>query len=107
MELAENGELKKETEGFLIATQDQTLRINAFKAKIDKVTEDSKCRLCQKKDETVDQLISSCSKIAQTDYRERHNKLSSFNATLESVQEIPSTYIRKMVETQCRESAAK
>ena len=102
-----NGELKKETEGFLIAAQDQALRTNAIKAKIDKVTEDSKCRLCKEKDETIDYLISSCSKIAQTDYKERHNKVASMLATLESVQKIPSTCIRKMVGTQCRESAAK
>ena len=70
-----NGELKKETEGFLIAAQDQALRTNAIKAKIDKVPEDSKCRLCKEKNETTDHLISSCSKIAQTDYKERHNKV--------------------------------
>ena len=62
-----NGELKKETEGFLIAAQDQALRTYAIKAKIDKVTEDSKCRLCKEKDETIDHLFSACSKIAQTD----------------------------------------
>ena len=72
-----NGELKKETESFLIAAQDQALRTNAIKAKIDKVTEDSKCRLCKGKDETIDHLISSCSKIAQIYYKERHNKLAS------------------------------
>ena len=27
--------------------------------------------------ETVDHLVSSCSKIAQTDYKERHNKVAS------------------------------
>ena len=73
-----NGELKKETEGFLIAAQDQVLRTNAIKAKIDKVTEDSKCRLCKEKDETIDHLISSCSKIAQTDYKERHNSFQCY-----------------------------
>ena len=72
-----NGELKKETEGFLITAQDQALRTNAIKAKIDKVTEDSKCRSCKEKDETIDHLISSCSKIAQTDYKVRHNKVAS------------------------------
>ena len=59
-----NGELKKETEGFLLAAHDQALRTNAIKAKIDKVTEDSKCRLCKEKDETINHLISSFSKIA-------------------------------------------
>ena len=77
MELAENDELKKETVGFLIAAQLQALRTNDFKAKIDKVTEDSKCQLCKKKDETMDHLISSCSEIAQTDYKKRHNTVAS------------------------------
>lgn len=72
-----NGDLKKETEGFLLAAQDQALRTNAIKAKIDKTTDNSKCRLCKEKDETVDHLVSACSKIAQTDYKERHNKVAS------------------------------
>ena len=38
---------------------------------------DSKCRLCKEKEETVDHLVSTCSKIAQTDYKERHNKVAS------------------------------
>jgi hypothetical protein len=72
-----NGDMKKETEGFLLAAQDQALRTNTIKAKIDKTTDDSKCRLCKEKEETVDHLVSACSKIAQTDYKERHNKVAS------------------------------
>ena len=72
-----NGELKKETEGFILAAQDQALRTKAICAKIDKTSTDSKCRLCKEKDETVDHLVSACSKIAQTDYKERHNKVAT------------------------------
>ena len=60
-----NGELKKETEGFIIAAQDQALRTNAIKTKIDKTANDSKCRM-RKEEETVDHLVSACSKFAQT-----------------------------------------
>ena len=67
----------KETEGFLIAAQDQALCTNTIKAKIDKVTEGSECRLCKERDETIDYLISSCCKIAQTNYKERLNKVAS------------------------------
>ena len=72
-----NGELKKEIGGFIIAAQDQALRTNAIKTKIDKTANDSKCRLCKEKEETVDHLVSACSKIAQTDYKERHKKVAS------------------------------
>ena len=69
-------ELKKETEGFLKATQDQALHINDIKVKINKVTEDSKCRLCKEKKDKTEHLISVCSEIAHTDYKERHNKVA-------------------------------
>ena len=71
-----HGELKKETEGLIIAAQDQSLRTNAIKCKIDNTSDNSKCRLCGDREETVDHLVSSCSKIAQTDYKERHNKVA-------------------------------
>ena len=73
-----NGDLKKETEGFLLAAQDQALRTKAIKDKIDKTTMIySKCRLCKKKEVTADYLVSAYNKIAQTDYKERHNKVAS------------------------------
>ena len=58
-----NGYLKKETKGFIMATQDKT-------------SSDSKYRLCKVKEETIYHLISSCSKIAQTDYKERHDRVA-------------------------------
>ena len=72
-----NGELKKKNRRFPNNAQDQALHTNAIKAKIDKVTGDSKCRLCKEKDETINHLITSCSKITQTDYKERHNITAS------------------------------
>ena len=36
-----------------------------------------KCRLWKEKDETIDHLISLCSKIAQTYFKECHNKVAS------------------------------
>ena len=67
----------KETEGFIMAAQDQALRTNAIKTKIDKTVNDSKCRLCNEKEEIVDHVVSICSKIAQTDFKERPNKVAS------------------------------
>ena len=60
-----------------MAAQDQTIRTNAIKARIDMTSADSKCRLCKVKEEAIVHLMSSCSKIAQTDYKERHDKVAS------------------------------
>ena len=62
-------------EGFIIAAQNQAIRTNAIKARIDKTSSDGKCLLC--KEEAIDHLVSSCSKLAQTDFKERHDKVVS------------------------------
>ena len=72
-----NGRLKKETEGMIVAAQDQVLSTNAIKVKIYKQKGSPMCRLCGLKEETVDHLVSSCSKIAQTDYKGRHDRVAT------------------------------
>ena len=71
------GRLKKETEGLLIAAQDQALSTNAIKANIYKLKISPMCRLCGTKEETVDHLVSCCSTIAQTDYKGRHDRVAA------------------------------
>ena len=68
--------LKRETESFLIAAQDNAIRTNHIKARIDKMQQNSKCRLCGDRDETINHIISECSKLAQKEYEERHDCLS-------------------------------
>jgi len=60
-----SGNPKKETEGFLTAAQDQALRTNVIKVKMDKQEDDVKCRMCKDMEETVAHLTSECSKLAQ------------------------------------------
>ena len=60
-----------------MAAQDQAIRTNAIKARIDKTPSDSKCRLCKVKENAIDHLVSRCRKIAQTDYLERHDKVAT------------------------------
>ena len=71
------GTLKRETESLIVAAQDQALRTNYRKAKIEKSGGDPKCRLCKERDETVSHLVSECSKIAQTEYKKRHDKVAA------------------------------
>ena len=70
------GELKKETESLITVAQDQALRTNAVKAKIDKTRVDSKCRMCLNTDETVGHVVCECSKLAQRDYKARHDSVA-------------------------------
>ena len=53
-----DGELKKETEGLMMAAQTQSLRTNTIRANIDKTQEDSKCRMCKQEEETVSHIVS-------------------------------------------------
>ena len=58
------GELKKETEGLIVAAQDQALRTNAVKARIENQNVSSKCRMCGSHDETVQPILCSCCRLA-------------------------------------------
>ena len=67
------GNLKRETEPLLIAAQDNAIRTNHIKARTDKTQQNSKCRLCGDRDETINHIISECSKLAQKEYKARHD----------------------------------
>ena len=67
------GNLKRETESLLIAVQDNAIRTDHIKAKIDKTQQKSKCRLCGNRDEMTNDIISECSKLAQKEYKVRHD----------------------------------
>ena len=56
-----------------IAAQDNAIRTNHIKVRIDKTQQNSKCRLCGGRDETINHIISECSKLAQKEYKARHD----------------------------------
>ena len=66
------GNLQRETESLLIAAQDNAITTYHIKARIDKTQQNSKCRLCGDKDETINHIISECSKLAQKEYKVRY-----------------------------------
>ena len=82
------GNLKRETESLLIAAQDNAIRTNHIKARIDKTQQNSKCRLCSDRDETINHIISECCKLAQKEYKARHDWVGTgkcagnFNSTI-------------------------
>ena len=65
--------LKRETESLILAAQEQAIRTNVIKAKIDNTQEESKCRMCGKVDETVNHIVSECNMLAQREYKRRHD----------------------------------
>ena len=50
------GNLKRETESLLIAAQDNAIKTNHIKARKDKTQQNSKCRLCGDRDETINYI---------------------------------------------------
>ena len=52
-------------ESLIVAAQNQSIRTNLVRAKIDKSQGDSLCRVCRKVDESIDHIVIGCSKLAQ------------------------------------------
>ena len=65
--------LKRETESLLIAAQNNAIRTNYIKARIDKMQQKSRCKLCVEREEMINHIISKCSKLGQKEYKTRHN----------------------------------
>ena len=56
-----------------MVAQNRAIRTNHIKTRIDKTLQNSKCGLCSDRDETINHIISECSKLAQKEYKARHH----------------------------------
>ena len=63
------GNFKRETESFLKVKRSSASRTNHIKARIDKTQHKCKYRLCSDRNETINHMISECSKLAQRNTR--------------------------------------
>ena len=59
------GKFKKETESILITAQNNAIRTNYIKIKIEHTQQDNKCRFCGDRDETNNHIRSECCKLVQ------------------------------------------
>ena len=59
-----------------MAAQNNAIRTNHIKARIDKIQQNSKCRQCGDRDKTINYIISECSKLVQKEYKTRHDWVS-------------------------------
>ena len=71
-------DIKGETEGLLIAAQDQALYTRNYQKHIVGKEIDSRCRMCYKESETIDHIISGCEVLAKAEYVDRHNKAAAY-----------------------------
>ena len=67
--------MKREAESLIVAAQNQSIRTNLVKAKIDKSQGDSLCKVCRKVDESIDHIVSDCYKLSQKECKRRHDNL--------------------------------
>ena len=58
-----------------MAAQNQNIKTNLVKVRIDKSQGDCLFRVCRKVDESIDHIVSDCSKLAQKEYKRRHDNL--------------------------------
>ena len=72
--------LKKETETLQITAPNNALRINCIKARIDKMQQNSQCRLCGDRDETINHIVSECSNFAEREDKSKEDFLGKVDS---------------------------
>ena len=102
--------LKKETESLIVAAQDQALPTRAHKVHVEKLNVSPLCRMCGQADETVMHLLVECQKLAQLEYKARHDSVAKdvhwalakkygFECRAQSYEHVP---LSVMENTKCR-----
>ena len=76
VDVAKKGNLKRETESLPIALQNNAIRTNHIKARIDKTQQNSRFRLYGERDDIINHILSECSKLARKEYKTRHDWVS-------------------------------
>ena len=69
-------DLKVQTVALLCAAQEQAIRTNYVKRHIDKSVDSPLCRMCGERGETVQHIVSGCEKLAQKEYKRRHDNVA-------------------------------
>jgi hypothetical protein len=67
-------DIHPETEGFIFAIQDRVINTRNYKKHICGLQSIiDKCRICGTEGETIEHIISSCTVLAQSEYKKRHD----------------------------------
>ena len=70
--------MKGETDGLLVAAQEQEINTRNYQKVICGQQVESKCRLCSQHEETVDHIESGCEVLTKTEYISRHNNDAAY-----------------------------
>ena len=70
--------LKAETEGLIIAAQDQSLATRLYHNRIIKDGTNPLCRLCSTYDESIEHILAGCPELAKVEYLKRHNNAAAY-----------------------------
>ena len=65
--------IKRETETILMTVQNKDIKTNYVNTRKEKTQQNWRCRLCNDIDETTNYIIRECSKLAQKEYKTRHD----------------------------------
>ena len=71
-----SGDLKVCTIALICAAQTQAIRTNYIKHHADKSADSLLCRLCGKRGETIQHVLCECEKLAQREYKRRHDNVA-------------------------------
>ncbi|CAK1582520.1 unnamed protein product [Parnassius mnemosyne] len=73
------GNLFPETEGFIIAIQDQIINTKNYRKYVikDPTVTNDKCRKCFTQPETIQHITGACTTLTQTDYTHKHNQVAN------------------------------
>ena len=66
------GKLKRNGVSYYCSTRSSN-KNKYVKATIDRLQDDPKCRMCKLNNETISHIVSGCPKLAQKEYKERHD----------------------------------
>ena len=67
--MVKKGKLQEWNRIFSYSSTNNAIRTNYIKARIDKTQQNNRCKLCSDTDETINHIISECSKLAQKEYK--------------------------------------
>ena len=70
--------LKGETEGFILAAQDQSFFMRNYQANAIHNGADSKCRFCDEKLDAIDRLVFGCSILTPNEYKNGHDRVGQY-----------------------------